>query len=329
MLLLSLFLFTVCTFSTTLKSPNFFGYEKMFNAWKLEHNKVYKTAEENLQRFINFLQSYHRILEKSKNSNGVRYGLNKFSDLSVEEFKQTRLMPTLKPKKHTVLASNLNPPPKAFDWRNKGMITPVKHQGSCGSCWAFSATETIESAWMLKYGLNNVTMQPLSEQQIVDCDWSDFGCWGGEPEGAYAYIMSAGGQETNATYPYDHASKENIWCEFDASKIYAKVLNWSYACSQGDETTLLSNAFHNGPTSICVDASDWSDYNGGILLASDCGSDLDHCVQVVGWDLTGSTPYWIVRNSWGTDWGENGFIRLQYGQDTCGLTQEATNVFAA
>jgi cathepsin F len=235
----------------------------------------------------------------------------------------------LKQKEHDVAPVKMRNTPKTFDWRSHGMVTPVKDQGACGSCWAFSATETIESAWMMKHGLNNNTMQPLSVQQIVDCDWGDYGCFGGEPEGAYAYIMSAGGQETNQDYPYDHVDKVNIWCEFDSTKIYSKVANWSYACSTGDEVTLMNNAYLNGPTSICVDAGDWSDYTGGILMGSDCGSDLDHCVQIVGWDLTNPTPYWIVRNSWGSDWGENGFIRLQYGQDTCGLTQEATNVFSA
>jgi len=218
-------------------------------------------------------------------------------------------------------------PPQVFDWRAQGMVTPVKNQEQCGSCWAFSATETIESAYMKKHGLTNVTMQPLSPQQIVDCDNFDGGCGGGNPPTAYQYIQMAGGQETNAAYPYKAVNGQ---CAFQASKIYAKITGWQYACQSYDESTLLQNTYTYGPTSICVDAANWQDYQSGIMTAWQCAwiDQLDHCVQAVGWNLQGSTQYWSVRNSWSTQWGEQGYIRLEYGANTCGMTEEATYVIA-
>jgi len=224
--------------------------------------------------------------------------------------------------------NTLKAAPQVWDWRNSGLVTPVKNQEQCGSCWAFSATETIESAWMKKHKLTNITMKPLGPQQIVDCDNSDDGCGGGNPPTAYEYVQQAGGQETEADYPY---TGEDGNCAFQSSEVYAKVQNWKYACSSEDEPTLLENTYMHGPSSICVDAANWQDYESGVMTAWQCAwiNLLDHCVQAVGWNLQASTPYWSVRNSWSTDWGESGYIRLEYGANTCGLTQEATFVISA
>jgi len=111
---------------------------------------------------------------------------------------------------------------------------------------------------------------------------------------------------------------------FKATLVKVKISSWKYATQNSDETTMMNNLVNWGPLSICVDAEPWQDYTGGILMAADCDTTLDHCVQLVGYDLTQSTPFWIVRNSWGSDWGENGYIRLQEGQDTCGCADEAT-----
>jgi len=304
----------------------------LFNSWKLKYNKSYPSDEENQIRFNNFKQSLLRVQKRQQymKSDGAKFGLTKFADLSVQEFKSTILMKKeIRPTphggpRHLVKTA----PPNVFDWRNSGMVTPVKDQGQCGSCWAFSATETIESAWMLKHKLTNVSMKPLAPQQIVDCDSSDDGCGGGDPPTAYQYVMSAGGQETNSDYPY---TGQDGNCAFKSTKVYARVANWAYACQNDDESQLLQSAFTYGPTSICVDANSWQDYDSGILTAWECAwiDMLDHCVQVVGWNLNAQTPYWSVRNSWSTDWGENGYIRLAYGQNTCGMAEEATYVLSA
>jgi len=212
--------------------------------------------------------------------------------------------------------------PTTFDWRTKNKVTDVKDQGQCGSCWAFSVTENVESMWMIAKGIDAGSMSPLSPQEIVDCDTSDSGCNGGDPPTAYQYIQSAGGLETDSDYPYTAADGN---CNFDSSKVYATISGWGYATQNQDETEMQSQLASNGPLSICVDAESWNDYSGGVMMASDCGTSLDHCVLAVGYDTSSDSPYWLVRNSWGGSWGESGYIRLQFGQDTCGLATEATS----
>jgi len=306
----------------------------LFREWKSKFNKTYESPEEEGLRFGHFLASLDRIHKRKATSSQVaQFGLTKFSDLSVEEFRSTILMKN----KITPDRSHAGPPqtlaaqapiPKAFDWRSKSVVTPVKNQGQCGSCWAFSATETLESAWMLKYNYTNTTMKTLGPQQIVDCDWYAFGCGGGQTFSAYHYLMGAGGQETEANYPYKAVDGT---CAFQPSNVFAKLTTWNFACYPESEQGLLQSAWSFGPISICVDAANWQDYTSGIMTGWQCAwiNQLDHCVQLTGWDFTGSTPYWNVRNSWGADWGETGYIRLQYGQNTCGLTFDATYVTAA
>jgi len=202
------------------------------------------------------------------------------------------------------------------------MVTPVKNQQQCGSCWAFSTVENIESMWCKKNSLDCTTFTPLSVQEIVDCDTTDSGCSGGWPYDAYQFVISEGGLETDANYPY---TAQNGNCNFQANLVAVTISSWKYATTNSDETTLQANLVGWGPLSVCVDAEPWQDYTGGVMMAADCGSSIDHCVQLVGYDMTQSTPFWIVRNSWGTDWGENGYIRLQYGQDTCAVADVATS----
>jgi len=222
------------------------------------------------------------------------------------------------------MASRRMAVPDTFDWRPKGAVTSVKDQQQCGSCWAFSVTENVESVWILAKGINNVTMAPLAPQQIVDCDTSDAGCNGGNPETAYSYIKDAGGLETEKAYPYTAVDGT---CHFKKADVYSTISDYKYATTSYDETTLKTNLATWAPLSICVDARYWQDYQSGVMTAYECDwiVELDHCVQAVGYDVTASTPFWIVRNSWGTSWGEEGYIRLEYGQNSCGLTQEATS----
>jgi len=319
----------VALFATSYTKDTIEKEKELFKVWKQKYNKSYSSELEENSRFNNFRASLHRVRRRQmKITDGATYGLTKFADMSEREFQNKILMrKKITPNKHSIPKTK-RAVPNNFDWRSTGLVTPVKNQGDCGSCWAFSATETIESAWMMKHKLNNVTMKPLSPQQIVDCDSSDNGCGGGDPPTAYQYVMSAGGQETDADYPY---TGEDGTCAFTKSEVYARVSSFDYACSNSDETQLLQNAYTYGPTSICVDASSWSDYQGGVMTAWECAwiDILDHCVQVVGWNLNAATPYWIVRNSWGSDWGEGGFIRLAYGQNTCGMAEEATYVISA
>eukprot|EP01125_Pyxidicula_operculata_P003740 TRINITY_DN149_c0_g2_i1.p1 TRINITY_DN149_c0_g2~~TRINITY_DN149_c0_g2_i1.p1 ORF type:complete len:351 (-),score=86.91 TRINITY_DN149_c0_g2_i1:95-1000(-) len=295
-----------------------------------KHQKVYQSEEEKMYRFEAFQASMERIAARNQQSKELGsdavFGLNKFSDMTTEEFREKVLMKPFTSDKSTereVVQPRSAAPPNSFDWRSKGAVTAVKDQGQCGSCWAFSAVETIESSWMLAKGINATNMTLLSPQQVVDCDYLAFGCGGGEPVLAYEYILGAGGLESEEAYPY---VGEGSTCQFQQSEIFAKISSWKWATTDFSETLMVQNLYSWGPLSICVDANVWQDYQNGVLTAAQCAwiNQLDHCVQAVGYNLQASTPYWIVRNSWGTDWGIDGYIYLQYGHSTCGLNDSPT-----
>jgi len=217
-----------------------------------------------------------------------------------------------------------SPDPTNYDWNSCGVITPVYNQGQCGSCWAFSATETIESYFALGGG----SLTGLSMEQIVDCDTAgeDQGCNGGFPSGAYQYVESAGGLDPLSDYPYTAGEGESGSCQFNKGEVAATVS--SYASVTG-EPGLYSqtSSSSGGPVSVCVDASSWQNYQGGVL--TQCTNNVDHCVQATGYGQYGAafgTSYWNVRNSWGTDWGENGYIWVGIGQDLCSIGDYATVV---
>jgi C1A family cysteine protease len=264
--------------------------------------------------------------------------LNKFADLSNSEFLE-RYTGLRGPLIHDTDADHqfewIQPQayPASVDWRSKGVVTGVKDQGQCGLCWAFSAVEEMESMWALA---KNITAIKLSPQQVVSCDKGagDLGCQGGDTVVAYKYMIKAG-LESEESYPYKSGdSGSDGKCVFDASKVVATMHNFTYAtppcmdsCSHQDEDTLQANLEKTGPVSICVAADSWQFYSGGIL-SSNCPkaySSLDHCVQLVGWATSATNvPYWLIRNSWNTDWGIQGYIHVKKGSNLCGIADEAT-----
>jgi len=309
-----------CLFAVTLALTE----EEQFVSWAKEHGKSYN-YKEYPQRFENFKATLANIDRLNAESDGAVFGLNQFADMSAQEFKETVLMKNPIATVSTQKSQYFIPAagaPTTFDWRTTNKVTAVKDQGQCGSCWAFSATEAIESAWIIS-GKANSSIN-LSPQQIVDCDTTDGGCNGGWPETAMTYIHNAGGQEGIAHYPY---KAKNGKCAFESQYVEAKITSYKTATTKKDETTLQSNLLAWGPLSICLDASNWQTYKSGIMTAKQCctGScSLDHCVQLVGYDSTTAPGYWIVRNSWATSWGISGYIHLEMGGNACGLTDHAT-----
>jgi cathepsin F len=296
-----------------------------FVEFQHKYQKSYATDDEFQQRFQIFKKNLANAEQLQKREKGTAtYGVTKFSDLSEQEFRSKYLMPKFsakdaKPGKLAVFNSSWVAPPKqsSFDWNSKGAVTAVYNQGQCGSCWAFSATETIESYWFLAG--NSLTQ--LAMQQIVDCDTTDQGCNGGWTYDAYQYVMSAGGIEPLSDYAY---TAETGTCAFNAGEVAAKISNWAYVTQSKDEGAMLTWVQNSGPASICVDASSWSSYTGGVM--SSCTDSLDHCVQLTGFGSYSGEDAWNVRNSWGTDWGEAGYIYLLRGQDTCGCAEVVTSV---
>jgi len=224
--------------------------------------------------------------------------------------------------------------PTSLDWSTQGATTPVKDQGPCGSCWAYSATEGIESGLFMTTG----KLMDLSEQQVISCDKVDGGCGGGDLPTAFEYVQKNGGIDTEADYP-DTSSSTGSTGSCKQSQNIVQITDYEYAvapCEGGNcggqaalESDMMAALNTFGPLSVCVNAA-WNTYSGGIL-SSRCGGgymQLDHCVQLVGYDTTGAQSYWKLRNSWASDWGEDGFIRLPMGENSCGIADEVMYVKA-
>jgi len=303
--------------------------ERQFSHWTTKENKQYETQEEYNQRLEIFRSNLYLVNHYNRLEGKPIYGITKFMDLTQEEFRERFLMPkgTIQSPKEKHVAEFVNLPndvPTQFDWRDKNAVTKVYDQGQCGSCWAFSATEAIESQWFLA----GHSLESLSPQQIVDCDKGrgDEGCNGGDTPTAYAYVISAGGMDTMKDYPYTASDDK---CAFKADSVAAKISSWTYITKDKNETEMQQKLLAKGPLSICVDAEPWQFYVGGVI-SSFCGTDLDHCVLLTGYDDTyvdwvGQTvKIWKIRNSWGSDWGESGYIYIERDYDLCGLADEVT-----
>eukprot|EP01064_Diplonema_japonicum_P036750 TRINITY_DN836_c3_g2_i1.p1 TRINITY_DN836_c3_g2~~TRINITY_DN836_c3_g2_i1.p1 ORF type:complete len:379 (+),score=112.54 TRINITY_DN836_c3_g2_i1:51-1139(+) len=255
-----------------------------------------------------------------------KMGLNEFTDWTAEEFRAKRLGgKAIKNQKKMVsmsdLQSSLSDLPASLDWRTKNVVTGVKNQGGCGSCWAFSATETIESMAAIAGG----KLQVLSEQQIVSCSpnpehcGGNGGCDGSTQPLAFNYTMKTG-ITLESDYPYVSGTGTTHACI--PSKIKPVVAVGGYVeVSRNNYTALITALATVGPIAISAAAEPWQLYEGGVF-SKNCGYDMDHGIQLVGYGTDGSEMYWIVRNSWGPNWGESGYIRIRRygeGKEPCGM----------
>jgi cysteine peptidase B len=303
-------------FCIVLASASLQSDMKSFLNFCIQYGKSYNDIEFG-HRFQVFTDNLKIAAAQQAKNPKARFGVTKFSDMTPEEFRANYLMPkelhkNRPPRDPKKVMKPVTPValPDSFDWNDKGAITPVKDQQQCGSCWAFSATETTESYHFLTAG----SLPVLSPQQIVDCDTDSYGCNGGWTEHAFNYVISAGGLDTEASYPY---TAQDGTCNFQTNSIGATIKSWSYVTQNDDENAMQQSIYSTGPASICVDASSWQNYNGGVL--TDCGDSVDHCVQLTGFSTQSGTPAWNVRNSWNTDWGVNGYIYLARGGNTCDI----------
>jgi len=299
---------------------------QQFLEFQQEYQRVYKTNAEFEYRFGVFQENLKRAAELQLKNPLATFGVNKFSDFTKEEFEGTYLMPNVDvstwvkpPPKDFSIEHPLNnlgcvPNPTWYSWIDCNVLTNIYDQGQCGSCWAFSATETIESYVALSGGgLNSLSMEP-----IVDCDTTDGGCQGGSPTRAYQYVQNAGGIESYNDYPYTAGNGYSSNCQFNSGDVAATISSWN-SLSGGEEGLYQQlSSSSGGPISVCVDASTWSSYTGGIL--TECPDQIDHCVQLIGYkNYNENGAFWIVRNSWGTNWGIGGYIWIAIGDDLCGI----------
>jgi len=310
----------------------------LFEEYIDDNEVVFKSDEHRLAKLQVFKSNLAKIKTLNNKYPGTHFNLNKFALLSTEEFKEMYLHPikTIRPS-HIPVAPEVSQEyiealPDTFDWRNNNpkVVTDVKDQGQCGSCWSFSTTGNIEGQWALAGN----TLISLSEQNLVDCDHKcsefeneqacDAGCDGGLPQNAYEYVISAGGINTEKAYPYEGVDGT---CRFKPANNGAKISNWTFVST--NEAQIQAYLVANGPLSIAVDAVEWQFYFGGVFYLP-CGSDLDHAVLLVGYGVETdiffqNMPYWTVKNSWGDWWGSSGYIFVERGVGECGINTYVTS----
>jgi len=311
-----------------------------WEAWKEEHGKTYpansdtkaglgELGEDESFRMNIWSENKAAIEKHNRQFNeGVhtfQLAMNEFGDLRGHEFVSKLNGFRARSEKKCNgslfrLPANFVSLPASVDWRQKGAVTPVKNQLDCGSCWTFSATGALEAAHQIKTG----KLVSLSEQQLVDCASSD-GCMGGDMEEAFAYIKKNGGLDTEESYPYEGVDGK---CRYKPANIGATDVGYK-KIQKGDEKALMSAVANQGPCSVGIDAShnSFQFYDKGIYSEPSCSTwDLDHGVLVVGYGTCSETKkeFWLLKNSWGANWGEEGYFRMERNKNMCGVATEAS-----
>ncbi|KAK7306553.1 hypothetical protein VNO77_44501 [Canavalia gladiata] len=283
---------------------------ELFQLWKKEHGRVYRNLEEMAKKFEIFVSNLKNITEsnaKRRSPSSYVLGLNQFADWSSKELQETYLHDLHMPADSDMKLNDLPcVAPSSLDWRSTGVVTAVKDQLACGSCWAFSATGSIEGINALATG----KLISLSEQEIVDCDPISFGCKGGWVDKAFEWVIRNGGIASEKDYPY--IGKQGV-CK--ASKIpNSATINGYYQVAQSDNGLLCATV--NQPISVCLYvANDFFQYKSGVYDGPNCpvNSKLtNHCMLIVGYDTTkDGVDFWIVKNSWNTTWGMDGYMWIK------------------
>ncbi|PWA36714.1 xylem bark cysteine peptidase 3 [Artemisia annua] len=298
-------------------NPSFISSSSdLFNQWCLKHNKSYSSHEELIRRQNIFLENYEYIMQHNSNLNAsYSLSLNAFADLTHDEFKVARI------RGLSVVNGNgygdvirlngwssgfrgVKDVPKALDWREKGAVTNVKDQGSCGACWAFSATGAME-------GINQIVtgdLISLSEQELVDCDKSfNSGCDGGLMDYAYEFVIKNNGIDSEEDYPY---TGKQTSCNKNKKKRNVVTIDGYTDIPENNEDQLLQAvAVQPVSVGICGSERAFQLYSKGIFTGP-CSTALDHAVLIVGYDSKDGVDYWIIKNSWGTSWGMDGYMYM-------------------
>jgi len=323
--LLFVCVYSAPTFNAQLDAP--------WNLFKRTYEKQYTSVEEEINRRstweANLAMIRNHNLEADLGGHSYTLKMNQFGDMTNEEFNKQMngLDMSLKDKvsgldRHTYRAPANVQVPDSVDWRTKGYVTPVKDQGQCGSCWAFSTTGSLEGQHFAK----TQQLVSLSEQNLVDCSQSygNMGCNGGLMDYAFQYIKDNKGVDTEPTYPYE---ARTLQCRFNAANVGATDTGFVDVPAR-DESALQNAIATVGPISVAIDASHGSFqfYHTGVYDEPACSpTQLDHGVLAVGYDSQNGQDYYIVKNSWGTSWGSNGYIWMSRNKSNqCGIATMAS-----
>ena len=301
-----------------------------FTNFQERFSKKYESLEETETRFQIFRSNLRNIILHNLDlAQNFTMGINQFTDLTPQEFKD-QYVGGLRSEVGSYgcksFSSGASGSPYSIDWRQKGVVNPVRDQGQCGSCWAFATTANAESVWAISSG----KLLDLSEEFLVDCatgvGYFNMGCNGGQPDSAFKYMIN-NGQCTEASYPYKAGTTKTAG---SCQKCTSAGVSFSgcYDVTPKDQISLMA-AVAKQPVVIAIEADTryFQSYSGGILDSATCGTTLDHAVEIVGYGTENGVDYWNVRNSWGSSWGENGYFRLKKTSSTndigiCGLAAE-------
>lgn len=303
-------------------------YLPNFDDWAHHYGKEYTPTERDYRESV-YNENVLKIAVHNAGNHSWTMGINKFADLTGDEFKALYVGGLNKPKPSSLRKVaygpyNVTANPTSVDWEAKGAVTPIKNQEQCGSCWAFSTTGSVEGAWFLAKG----TLPSLSEQQLVDCSTAEGnqGCNGGLMDDAFQYIIDNKGITTEEAYPYT-ATGPNT-CQAAGKPVAATLSGFKDVAANSE--IALETAIVQQPVSVAVEAdqSVFQFYSGGVMDSS-CGTQLDHGVLAVGYGSLSGKEYYKVKNSWGEDWGMKGYILLGRGaafnpSGQCGIQQMAS-----
>jgi C1A family cysteine protease len=313
------------------------NYMKYFLEFTEKFDKKYDTIEQLETRFSIFKTNLQNIIHHNNDfNNNFTMDVNAFSDLEEDEFREKYLgglkhnnkyengIMSVKPKCVTYNFTGMVVPDE-IDWRDHNAVTPVKNQGQCGSCWSFSATGAIEGA----YAVKTEKLITLSEEQLVDCSTSygNDGCNGGLMDGAFEYVIANGLCSEN-DYPYIASDGEsNSKCQICTSSV---KITKCYDVESANQLA-LKEAVSIGPVSIAIEADTalFQSYSKGVITNSRCGTNLDHGVLIVGYGVENGNKYWLVKNSWGETWGDEGYVKIARSDKTndagvCGIASQAS-----
>jgi len=318
----------ICSFFTYNAMADQFKeevYQQQFTKFMNEYNKGY-TTDTFFHRYLIFKSNLDKISIHNSQSNATwSMAMNEFGDLTAEEFFSTHLgyraslretpLPPDTNTDNTIGHVDLST--TSVDWRTSNAVTPIKNQGNCGSCWSFGASGGMEGAWAIA----NSNLVSLSEQQLIDC--SGEGCDGGLPQDAFTYVIKVKGITTETSYPY---AAEDGTCK---SPLPSPAVTISGFKNIANSDAMMQDQLTRGPLTVSIEADKiaFQFYSSGVFNNANCGTNLDHCVLLVGYDTsTTAVNYWILKNSWGTSWGIKGYMYIarKTGSGICGINKDTT-----